>query len=124
MYGLHVAIVVGLTFCAHHYWLGAVEAFSSPMVITILVAHIFSINVVTYLAYYLDKRASKRGSWRIPERTLHHFALIGGSPSALIAQKQLRHKTRKQSFKVTFWLIAVLQLAGIIAAFLYINGMK
>jgi uncharacterized membrane protein YsdA (DUF1294 family) len=34
---------------------------------------------------------------------LHLFALAGGWPGALIAQRLLRHKTKKQSFQVVFW---------------------
>ena len=115
LYGGHIAIVASGVFCAHRYWLGEVDMFAAKLLLTIAVMHIPSINAVTYLAYYLDKGASKRDSWRIPERTLHHFALIGGSVAALIAQRRLRHKTQKQSFKVRFWLIIALQLATLIA---------
>ena len=115
LYGLHIAAVAGATLCTHRYWLGEAEAFTAPLFTTAFIAHIISINIITYLAYYIDKRASKRGSWRIPERTLHHFALIGGSPAALFAQKRLRHKTRKQSFKMIFWITATIQALILLA---------
>jgi uncharacterized membrane protein YsdA (DUF1294 family) len=61
-------------------------------------------SVVTFLAYMLDKFAAIRGRRRIRESTLHLFALAGGWPGALSAQRVFRHKTRKKSFQMVFWL--------------------
>lgn len=60
-------------------------------------------SVVTYLAYAFDKSAAIQGQWRIQESTLHLLALAGGWPGALVAQRLLRHKSRKQSFQIVFW---------------------
>ena len=60
-------------------------------------------SVVTFVAYALDKSAAQNDQWRTKESTLQIFSLIGGWPGALIAQKSLRHKSRKQSFQVVFW---------------------
>ncbi len=56
------------------------------------------INLVTYQAFRSDKQRAKSNSRRIPERTLLWLAAAGGSIGAIIAQQQLRHKTRKQPF--------------------------
>ena len=70
------------------------------------------VSVVSFVQYWLDKRSAETGRWRTPEKTLHLSALLGGWPGALVAQQLLRHKTRKASFQVLFWLIVVLhQLA-------------
>lgn len=113
LYGGHVLVVVGASLLLFYSDMGAIKAFSRALLLPLLVIHLVSINGFTYLAYYLDKRASLRGRWRVPERTLHHFALIGGLPAAFLAQRVLRHKTRKQSFKTMFWVIAVVQVAVI-----------
>lgn len=52
-------------------------------------------SAVTYVAYALDKSAAKNDQRRTPERTLHLFALVGGWPGALAAQRLLRHKSKE-----------------------------
>ncbi|PKO61660.1 MAG: DUF1294 domain-containing protein, partial [Betaproteobacteria bacterium HGW-Betaproteobacteria-17] len=46
--------------------------------------------------------------WRTQESTLHLFALAGGWPGALAAQKLLRHKSSKPSFQFVFWVTVIL----------------
>ena len=66
------------------------------------------LSLITYVTYALDKAAARKGDWRTKESTLHALALIGGWPGALIAQQKLRHKSKKPSFRVVFWLTVVL----------------
>ena len=65
-------------------------------------------SAVAFLAYALDKSAARNEQWRTQESTLHLFALVGGWPGALAAQRLLRHKSKKQSFKIVFWATVVL----------------
>lgn len=39
---------------------------------------------------------------------LHAVELLGGWPGALLAQQLLRHKTKKTSYQVVFWLIVLM----------------
>jgi len=71
------------------------------------------ISVITFIAYAVDKSAAQAGRWRTSEQTLHLFALLGGWPGALIAQQALRHKSRKTSFRVVFWITVVLNCVGL-----------
>ena len=66
------------------------------------------ISLLTFVIYAKDKSAAEKGSWRIPENTLHFLALIGGWPGALLAQQVLRHKSKKQPFRVVFWITVLL----------------
>ncbi len=60
-------------------------------------------SIVTFIVYAFDKSAAQRNRWRTPESNLHLFALIGGWPGALAAQRLLRHKSKKASFQIVFW---------------------
>lgn len=72
--------------------------------------YLFLINVVTFFLCAIDKRAARAGNWRISEKTLFMFALIGGSPGLLAGMKSFRHKTRKASFQLVVGLILVVQI--------------
>jgi uncharacterized membrane protein YsdA (DUF1294 family) len=68
-------------------------------------------SVVAYVAYARDKAAAQAGSRRTPEATLHLVGIVGGWPGALLAQRRFRHKTRKTSFRVIFWVTVVVNVA-------------
>lgn len=71
------------------------------------------VSILTFLAYRLDKSASRRGQWRTKESSLLLLGLAGGWPGAVVAQKVLRHKTRKVSFQVAFWGSVVMNAAAV-----------
>lgn len=73
------------------------------------------VSIVTFFAYAFDKTAAVRGHWRTSEGTLHVLGLLCGWPGALLAQKGLRHKSTKQSFRTTFWGTVVLNLLAFVA---------
>ena len=68
-------------------------------------------SLVSFAAYAVDKSAAVRGEWRIKESTLHLFELLGGWPGGFLAQKLLRHKNRKASYQIEFYVMVVLNLA-------------
>lgn len=78
------------------------------------------LSLFAYLVYALDKSAARVGAWRTAENRLHILALLGGWPGALIAQQVLRHKSRKASFRFTFWVTVVLNCAAL--AWLFTPG--
>ena len=69
------------------------------------------VSVVTFCLYWSDKRKAQNDSWRTPEKILHAMELAGGWPGALVAQQVFRHKTRKVSYQVVFWLIVAVHQA-------------
>ena len=93
-----------------------VFVFSIFLVLSILATKIpalvlavyFIVSLLTFVMYSVDKSAAQNGDWRTPESTLHFLSLAGGWPGALIAQQKLRHKSKKQPFRMIFWLTVIL----------------
>ena len=71
-------------------------------------------SFLTFIIYAKDKSAAQNGRWRTSENTLHLLALIGGWPGASIAQQKLRHKSKKQSFRVVFWCTVLLNCCALL----------
>lgn len=89
-------------------------AFALPGTVpTLLAALYLGMSLLTFIAYALDKHAAKTGRWRTPEATLHLMELAGGWPGALLAQQLLRHKNRKLSYQLAFWIIVGLNLLAL-----------
>ena len=78
-------------------------------------AFYFGMGLVSLVAYWRDKRAAEREGWRTPEATLHGIDLCCGIVGGLVAQRLLRHKTRKQEFVVVTAGIATLHALALIA---------
>jgi uncharacterized membrane protein YsdA (DUF1294 family) len=76
-------------------------------------------NVAVFLTWLWDKHAAARGYQRVRERTLLWLAFLGGSPAALVAQRRLRHKTRKEPFRSHLALIVRMQVAILILAIVF-----
>jgi len=78
----------------------------------IVFAIYFLMSIRCFLVYQEDKRYARIDLCRIPENTLHCYELLGGWPGGLIAQRVLRHKNRKLSYQVVFWLIVAVHVVG------------
>lgn len=77
-----------------------------------LALYLLAINALTFAMYWQDKRAAKRpGAARVPEALLLGVGFAGGTGAALVAQRLLRHKTRKIRFQWKFWAITLVQIA-------------
>ncbi len=72
------------------------------------------LSVITFVVYAIDKSAARRKGPRTPERTLHLLSLAGGWPGALLAQRWLRHKSAKASFRRVFWVTVVVNVLGFV----------
>ena len=60
--------------------------------------------VASVLTYWYDKRQAIHSKRRVPEATLLTLDFCGGWPGAIWAQQKFRHKTKKISFRVKFYL--------------------
>lgn len=89
--------------------------------IDLILLLLFAGNLVAFVLFWLDKKAARKGDWRIPERTLL-LATAFGALGGWMAQQILRHKTRKQPFATWLGLILctyVLILLGATARFIW-----
>jgi len=60
--------------------------------------YLFSINLVTFFVFIIDKYHSIKKRKRVPQRTLHFFSFAGGFIGALLAMFIAKHKIRKKLF--------------------------
>ena len=111
-------VAVALTTGGHWPGAGSPDALRARWwAVGLLVA----LNIGTAIAYAVDKRAARRGTRRVPERTLLVCGLAGGWPGAVLAQQLLRHKTGKPAFRRAFALtvaahLAIVALSGVVVA--------
>ena len=109
-YILHSALVIlSAYYIETHYF--KCTPFAPKTFMLFVVFQLAFINPVTMLAYYVDKRAARKGDWRVPEANLHTLEFLGGWPGARLAQKLFHHKTRKQSYQTSFMLVVAFELA-------------
>ncbi|MFH1217782.1 MAG: cold shock and DUF1294 domain-containing protein [Pseudomonadota bacterium] len=78
--------------------------FNSELIPLELVGLYAIMCVIAFIMYAKDKNAAEWGKWRTSEGTLHLLSLLGGWPGAALAQSFLRHKSKKLSFRVTYWI--------------------
>jgi uncharacterized membrane protein YsdA (DUF1294 family) len=83
------------------------ETLAGPLPPAVIATYGF-VSILTFLVYWFDKSAARHGQWRTKESSLLLLGLAGGWPGAVVAQRVLRHKSRKQSFQVAFWGTVVL----------------
>lgn len=80
----------------------------------ILIIYFIGINLVTFIAFGIDKRRAAKHRYRIPKKNLFGLAIVGGSIGALFGMYVWRHKTRVWYFVVGIPVILVMQVAVII----------
>jgi uncharacterized membrane protein YsdA (DUF1294 family) len=98
---------------AFAFVIGLAAAVGAGKVPSQVLALYLGASVVAFFAYWLDKAAARRGRWRTQESTLQLFALVGGWPGALFAQRIFRHKSSKVEFQRVLWVTVVINLLAL-----------
>lgn len=80
-----------------------------------LIIYIIVINLVAFLAMFIDKKKAEKDRWRIKESTLLTLALIGGSIGAITGMYVFHHKTKKPRFYIGIPIMIVVQILIVIA---------
>lgn len=87
---------------------------------TVLIAYLIVINVVTLVAFLMDKLKAVEHKCRTREFTLLMLAFIGGALGGLIGMKLARHKINSNTFKFSMPVMLVLNI--VVIAFLVQAG--
>ena len=85
----------------------------------LLLLYLIIVNFICLLLFFVDKKRAQSGRYRIRERDLFLWALVGGAPGGWLGMYLFRHKTRHFKFKFGFPLIILLQLGIIYYIYLY-----
>ena len=84
-----------------------------------IVIYLIIVNVIAFLAMWIDKKKAKYGKWRISEKALFILVLLGGGIGGIAGMYTFRHKTKKPIFYIGFPLILIFEIVAII--FIIIN---
>lgn len=76
-------------------------------------AYIAFVNTISFALMGLDKKKARDQKYRIPEKTLFIWVIVGGSLGGFLGMKLFRHKTQHLQFKYGFPLILLVHLVFI-----------
>ena len=88
----------------------------------LLLYYLIGVNLLTFVAFGMDKYKAKHMHWRISEASLLLLAALGGSPAALLAMYLFRHKTLHNKFRYGVPIILLLQIIVAFAIFYFASG--
>ena len=99
------------------FWISgnAMEAYLIPY----LILYMIVINIAGCSLMYIDKRRARKHQWRIPEKMLFLFALLGGSLGSIVGMYTFRHKTRHWYFVVGMPVILIAQILLLVGMIYY-----
>lgn len=83
-----------------------------------IIIYVFAINIIAFLAMWIDKRRAENGEWRISENGLFTLVLLGGGIGGIAGMYVFRHKTKKLKFTIGFPTILISEIVLIIYYFI------
>ncbi|MBS5777182.1 MAG: DUF1294 domain-containing protein [Finegoldia magna] len=72
------------------------------------------INLITFLAFLIDKRKAVHNKYRISENILIFLCIIGGFIGALNSMVIFKHKLYKKKFTINIPLISLIYLVAFV----------
>ena len=79
-----------------------------------IIIYLIIINIIGFLAMFIDKRKAQKSKWRIQEKTLLYITLLGGGIGSIVGMYTFRHKTQKYRFTIGFPVIIIIEIVFII----------
>lgn len=68
------------------------------------------INIITYIAFGIDKLKARQHQWRLSERLLLSLCLVGGAFGGFAAMFSFTHKIHKNKFRYGVPIMMVIQI--------------
>ena len=78
------------------------------------IIYLVIINIIAFLAMFIDKKKAQKGKWRISEKFLFVLVLLGGGIGGIAGMYIFRHKTKKTAFVIGFPAILIFEIITII----------
>lgn len=75
-----------------------------------IIIYVVIINIIGFLAMWIDKKKAQKGAWRISEHSLFVITLLGGGIGTIAGMYTFRHKTKKLRFTIGFPTILILEI--------------
>ena len=69
--------------------------------------YLICVNLGAFAAMWADKRRAQRGRWRISEKALFLFPVLGGALGGLLGMRVFHHKTKHWYFRCGFFALLV-----------------
>lgn len=93
----------------------------NPHILYGILIYLLIINLTGFIAFGVDKRRAVKQKWRIRERTLFLFAILGGCIGCLLGMSAFHHKTKHLSFRIGMPSILVFQIFLVCAVFYFMH---
>ena len=85
-----------------------------------IVIYLLAINLIAFLAMFIDKRKAQKDKWRISEKALLTLVILGGGIGGIVGMYTFRHKTQKPLFFIGFPVITIMEIV-IIIYYMFVN---
>ena len=80
----------------------------------IILIYFLLINIITFTAMFIDKQKAIKHKWRVPEKILFLFVVLGGGIGGTAGMMVFRHKTKHWYFKFGFPLITLAEIIAVV----------
>ena len=88
----------------------------APELVQLVILYLMAVNLAAFFLMGVDKRRAVGKKWRISEKTLFLFSVLGGALGGLLGMRFFHHKTRHWYFRWGFPLLLVVQLLLVVLA--------
>jgi uncharacterized membrane protein YsdA (DUF1294 family) len=75
-----------------------------------IIVYLLTMNSISFILFFIDKKKSIKNKWRIKENTLHTVGFMGGIAGSIAAMILFRHKTKKLKFIIIIVIALIFNL--------------